>query len=145
MAKIKNEDAQVDLTPMIDVVFQLIIFFIVTIKMEDTLNEEIILEDSLHGPEIESREPYSSVIEIDKRGRFSMNGIPVKQTSLKNMLINKYKRVRRQFPVYVRADYRTKHKDVKKVMDICTGAGIWRINFVAVKEHKATKSRHKGF
>ena len=39
-------------------------------------------------------------------------------------------------PVLIRADRRTKHTDVKAVMDICTQSGIWRINFAAIKEEK---------
>ena len=35
-----NEGADVDMTPMIDVVFQLIIFFIVTIKLNEQINVE---------------------------------------------------------------------------------------------------------
>ena len=33
MAKSRNEDVSLDMTPMIDVVFQLIIFFVVTLKI----------------------------------------------------------------------------------------------------------------
>lgn len=143
MARTKSEDAQIDLTPMIDVVFQLIIFFIVTIKMDDQLNEDIVLEDSKNGQIIEGMEPTAMIIEIDKKGWISMHGAPMKQTLLLSMLKSKYAKYK-QFPVYIRADYRTKHKDVKAVMDICTQAGLWRINFVAVNEHKNTKGRHKG-
>lgn len=142
MARKKSEDAAVDLTPMIDVVFQLIIFFIVTIKMDDQLNKDIILEDAPHGPIIEEMDPLSVVLEVDRRGHISMRGAPLSENLLFKMLKNKYARYNQQFPVYVRADWRTKHKDVKKVMDICTKAGLWRINFMAVQEHKLSKGRH---
>ncbi|MBQ2345755.1 MAG: biopolymer transporter ExbD, partial [Kiritimatiellae bacterium] len=35
MARKPQENPQLDMTPMIDVVFELIIFFVVTIKQED--------------------------------------------------------------------------------------------------------------
>lgn len=38
MAKRQAADAKLDMTPMIDVVFQLIIFFVVTMKQEDILS-----------------------------------------------------------------------------------------------------------
>ena len=47
--KPNNEDVSLDMTPMIDVVFQLIIFFVVTLKMTDNRQAEIKLEDGVHG------------------------------------------------------------------------------------------------
>ena len=39
MARRKYENPQLDMTPMIDVVFELIIFFVVTIKQEDLFSK----------------------------------------------------------------------------------------------------------
>ena len=39
------------------------------------------------------------------------------------------------FPVLVRGDKRAKHKDIRKVMDICASVGIWKIQFAAIQEH----------
>ncbi|MBR6733926.1 MAG: biopolymer transporter ExbD [Kiritimatiellae bacterium] len=39
MAKKQYENPQLDMTPMIDVVFELIIFFVVTIKQEDLFSK----------------------------------------------------------------------------------------------------------
>ena len=55
MGKAKKEriaaGCAVDLTPMIDVVFQLIIFFIVTMQAQKEENKDIILEPAPYGPE----------------------------------------------------------------------------------------------
>jgi biopolymer transport protein ExbD len=143
MARIKTEDAQLDMTPMIDVVFQLIIFFIVTIKMDDQLNEDIVLEDSKNGEILKEIDPLTVIIEVDQRGYMTMRNTPLKSQQLLRMLRNKNTKYG-QFPILIRADWRTRHKDVKKVMDICTMAGLWRINFAAVMEHKRTGGWHQG-
>ena len=39
MARKPQENPALDMTPMIDVVFELIIFFVVTIKQEDLLQD----------------------------------------------------------------------------------------------------------
>ena len=39
MARKPQDNPQLDMTPMIDVVFELIIFFVVTIKQEDTFSK----------------------------------------------------------------------------------------------------------
>jgi biopolymer transport protein ExbD len=123
-----------DMTPMIDVVFQLIIFFVVTLKMTSDENKDIILEDGKHGVTItqDKRPPSTLEIEIDRRGSISIhNG--------RMILRNRVNKLGNQFPVLIRADFRTKHEEVKKVMDICTRRGIWKLSFVAVQEHKSKK------
>ena len=134
--KERSAGCEVDMTPMIDIVFQLIIFFIVTIQMEKELNPEIELEDSTHGPIIEGeQDPRSLVVEIDKRGWISMHNCQLSKTKLRDIMRARYDRYG-SFPILIRADKRTRHEDVKSVMDICTSVGIWRINFVAIKEHR---------
>ena len=146
MAKRRAEMAELNLTPMIDVVFQLIIFFIVTVKMNEEINEDIILETAPHGPVItsEGSDPRTLVIEVDRRGRISIHNVPMSPGELRRILVGRWNRYHGAFPVMVRADYRSQHQHVRAVMDICSGIGIWRINFVAVQEHKYTAGRHKG-
>jgi len=45
-------------------------------------------------------------------------------------------------PVQVAADRRTRHENVRQVMDSCARAGIWRMSFVATKE-TAEQARRK--
>jgi biopolymer transport protein ExbD len=123
------------MTPMIDVVFQMIIFFIVTIKMDETKNEDIVLEDAAQSPLYEGKDPRTIVIEVDKRGWLSMNGAQMTTKQLKGIIKQRYNHFG-AFPVMIRADRRTLHKDVRKVMDICSERGIWKIDFAAIKEHK---------
>ena len=137
----ESKGCDIDMTPMIDVVFQLIIFFIVTIKMEKDVNEEIELCDATHGPAIEKREPRTTIVEVDRRGWISMHGAQLTKRQLQSILRAKYRRLRGPFPVLIRGDYRTRHEDVRSVMDICTGMGIWRLSFAAIKERKAEERK----
>jgi len=124
------------MTPMIDVVFQLIIFFIVTIKMEQSINEDIQLAKAEYGPMIEEEDPRTMVVEIDRRGWISIHGAQLSRSKFQKIMIGRAKRYR-QFPVLIRADRKTPHKDVRAVMDICSKIGIWRINFAAIKQEVA--------
>lgn len=132
----KSPAADIDMTPMIDVVFQLIIFFIVTIKLDQEINEDIELWKTPHAPPIEKDMPGTTIIEVDQRGWISMHGAQLKRKQLYNMLRNKKDRFGGDFPVIIRGDHRTRHKDIRAVMDMCTGIGIWRISFMAIKEEK---------
>ena len=68
MARKFTENPSLDMTPMIDVVFELIIFFVVTLKMAVEKDETIQLEDGRHGIELTADElpPSHLVIDIAK-------------------------------------------------------------------------------
>jgi biopolymer transport protein ExbD len=137
-----NAGCDLNMTPMIDVVFQLIIFFVVTLKMTKDINEEIVLEDGKHGPIIKEMPPQTMEIEIDKRGRISIHNAQMTPGQLRAILVNRVNRFHSaNFPLLIRADRNTRHEKVKEVMDICTGAGVWKLSFVAIQEHKTKKKK----
>ena len=128
----KSEPCEIDMTPMIDVVFQLIIFFIVTIKMEEQ-KKDIELAKAPHGPVIGKMLPTTMVVEVDKKGWISMHGAQLSKSKFTKIMQARTRRYG-QFPVLIRADKDAQHKDVRAVMDICTGVGLWRVNFAAIKK-----------
>ena len=144
------DGGEMNMTPMIDVVFQLIIFFVVTLKMSKQINEDIQLEDSIHGETItqDSMPVQTIVIEVSRRSKIfprakiSINNATLSDARLHQIIAQRYKKFG-AVPVLIRADWRAKHEDVKRVMDICTGVGCWKIGFVAVQEHHETESHHK--
>lgn len=125
----------IDMTPMIDVVFQLIIFFIVTIKMDQNTDPDIYLEDGKHGPIIEEQDARTMVVEINRFGWIKMSAAQLTRKQFADIMTGRLRRIG-QFPVLIRADARTKHEDVRAVMDICSGAGIGQVSFAAVKDRK---------
>jgi len=134
-----TEQCELDMTPMIDVVFQLIIFFVVTLKMTTDVNRDIILEDGKDGVTLtqENMPPTTLEIEVDRRGRISIHNATLSESLLRDLLRARVNRHGNQFPVLIRADRRTQHEKVRRVMDICTATGIWKLSFVAVQEHKS--------
>ena len=135
MAKKDNTPCNLDMTPMIDVTFQLIIFFIVTIKMNQDINTDIKLEYGKNGPTIEKINPTTLIVEIDKSGWISIHNARMTHDTFRNIMKNRYKRLG-SFEIIIRGDLRAQHKEIRRVMDICTEVGIWRINFAALKEKK---------
>lgn len=146
MVRKQQEGAEVNMTPMIDVVFQLIIFFVVTLRMTKEINEKIKLEDGKHGETItaENTAMQSLTIEVDrrrsfiyggKRGRISINNAQLTDSRLKDIIKSRYQKFG-SFPVLIRADKKAVHEDVKRVMDICTSCGVWKIGLIAIQEKK---------
>ncbi len=143
MGKSHTEQCEIDMTPMIDVVFQLIIFFVVTMKMSQDSNMDIVLEDGQHGITLtsENMPPVTLEIEVDRRGRVSIHNATLSDSNLRDIMRARVNKYGNEFPVMIRADRRTQHEKVRKVMDICTASGVWKLSFVAIQEHKARGSK----
>ena len=152
MARKSQENPALDMTPMIDVVFELIIFFVVTLTEAQKKDETIELEDGQHGIALVPEElpPTHMQIDIaarDKKGkrlakpRISMGDRDLTPDEIGRRVKEKYKKVG-EFPVFIRADYECPHSAVAQVMNACTANGIWKISFVAVGEDKTSKPGH---
>jgi biopolymer transport protein ExbD len=135
MAKLNREDVAMDMTPMIDMVFQLMIFFLVTIKMDqDQINETIKLARAPHGPIIEERDPRTIIIEVDKSGRISLGGTYMRPELLKAILQSSVYKTGFGIPILIRGHLTAPHQDIRRVMDICCSVGLWRIQFAAIQK-----------
>lgn len=144
-----GEGANIDMTPMIDVVFQLIIFFVVTITVTDAKDESIRLELSPHGEEVdtaaEAPETLSTskiIIDVNRRGKISINA---KEKTLEELDITIKERVEKyghEFEIWIRADALTSHVDVGRVMDVCTARDIGKISFLAVYEESTPEQQY---
>jgi len=146
MARKPQDNPQLDMTPMIDVVFELIIFFVVTLVEAQKKDETIELEDGRHGIVLVPEELPPTHMQVDigvrnGKARISMGDVemtPAQITKRVRDRMRKYK----TFPVLIRADFQTPHKAVAQVMDACAEAGIWQVSFMAIAEDK-TKSRNR--
>ena len=145
MARKSSENPQLDMTPMIDVVFELIIFFVVTLTEAQKKDETIELEDGQHGIVLTPEElpPTHMMIDVgvDRKGkaRISMGDRDITPEEISRRVKEKMRKVG-EFPVMIRADYAVPHYAVARVMNACTAAGIWKISFVAIGEDKTYKS-----
>ena len=144
MARKTYENPQLDMTPMIDVVFELIIFFVVTLTQANAKDETVRLEDGKHGIELTPDElpPTHLIVDVARTGRISMCDVTITPAELGRRVKERMRKYG-EFPVMIRADYRAKHKAVAEVMNACTMNGIWKISFVAVYDRKSEKGKGK--
>ena len=127
------------MTPMIDVVFQMIIFFVCTAQLEkEQFSEWINLPDSPNAPEMaQEKDPRTITIEVDEKGKVSIARTPLSISKLQKVLtktVADYGEHGITIPVQIRADATSQHSSVRKVMDICAEAGLYKIAFIAVKD-----------
>ena len=143
MATKTHENPELDMTPMIDVVFELIIFFVVTLKMATDKDESVRLEDGKHGIILTPEElpPSHITIDIAKNGRISMANVTMHGPEITQKIKQRVNKWGTDFPVLIRADWRCKHSAVAEVMNACTAGGVWKISFVAVQERKSGQKK----
>ena len=143
MKKPKNEDVSLDMTPMIDVVFQLIIFFVVTLKMSDDRDSTVLLADGRRGVEINDdnlpKELHYLIVDVAKDGRISYHDIPMTKEKLDAFVREWVSKYGKDIPCMVRADGEAVHKNVSVVMQTFAKNGQYKITFVAVGRRKTEK------
>ncbi len=112
------------LTPLIDVVFLLLIFFLVTSEFEE---EERRLRITL--PEATSAVPMTGqpreiVVDIDADGNFYLGGQPTELDELERLMRASTHNNPTNQTVVIRADKSTTFQPVVSVMDVCNRVGI---------------------
>ena len=139
MKKPKNEDVSLDMTPMIDVVFQLIIFFVVTLKMSDDKDTTIKLADGKNGIVLTQEElpPSQLTIDVARSGRVSLANVTMSKSMIVSAIKKRVAAYGTDFPCMIRADQKAPHRHIARVMNICAAQGVWKLSFVAIQEHKA--------
>lgn len=122
------------LIAMIDIVFQIIIFFVCTANLQDSaVSGEIKLPLAPNAPIVDKKDPSEVNIDVDAKGRISIARAPVAAETLYGVL-KKIVREQGQVPVVIRADGNTEHTFVKRAMDACSQSGIHKIKFAAIRE-----------
>ena len=124
MARKPQENPQLDMTPMIDVVFELIIFFVVTIKQEDIFSKLNCNRPAPATGQATEKEDITVNIEIGRRYDGSPQGVilynkrEVKRTEL-DAALRDIARTSTKTPVIVKCTGDSPHKALVDVLDIC--------------------------
>lgn len=135
MRRADEEQPGVNMTALIDIVFQLIIFFIVTVKMEETtLDERIKMCMAPHGKIVEHKDPRTVYVDVDAKGEISINRTPLSQDMFKRIIKKAVDEYGSETPIVIVGDVKAQHKYIKMAMDACTDCGIWKLKFMALKE-----------
>lgn len=126
MPKIKRSTvaSTLSLTPLIDVVFLLLIFFLVTSEFEDEERRlNIVLPTATSAVPMTSR-PREVVVDIDQQGSLFLNGQQTDLPELERLLRIAVTNNPTNQSVVIRADRATTFQPVVSVMDVCNRTGI---------------------
>jgi biopolymer transport protein ExbD len=127
------DEPEINLTPLIDVVFLLLIFFMVSTTFEHQSRIQIELPEATAEPS--KPEDESLEILIDAQGRYFLGDQQVVNTELKTLkgAIRKMLGAREVMPVIIRADARTPHQAVVRALDATSQLGLVNISLATSK------------
>ena len=128
-----TDEVSVNLTPLIDVVFLLLIFFMVTTTFNRHAELKIDLPEASSDPQQQQDEVVELI--IDPNGRYYINGKAVVNTQADTLTIALRKAIedRTDSPMVIRADARTPHQSVVTAMDAASKIGLSRLSIATTK------------
>ena len=140
MKLVKNEPDEghgMNMTPMIDVVFQLLIFFMLVSEIAQTEKVDLVLPKAAEAQPDEG-EPGRHTINVTKDGRIMVGARYVTLERLDEIL-NVESKITRQKgqkfsekPILIRADKEAHFETIQRIMGKCVKNKMYRISFGAM-------------
>ncbi len=113
----------IELTPIIDMVFLLLIFFLVATTFHQTEREmQVALPAAISAGPITAT-LREIIINVDAEGRIIVSGRTIGADELRS-LIERAVAVNPQQKVTVRGDRTTAYANIVRVLDVCKGSGV---------------------
>ncbi|CAN5334186.1 biopolymer transporter ExbD [soil metagenome] len=125
---IKAEGTGFQLAPMIDIVFLLLIFFIVTwsyARFETELDISVPAAEEGQPPD---RQVGEIIVNVRKNGEIVLNGVTLTTEQLLQKLLA-VSNLRKDQAVILRGDIQATYEDIVRVLDTCKSANIWNVAF----------------
>lgn len=130
----RKRSPELNLTPLIDVVFLLLIFFMVSTTFQKDAAIEVELPGvSSEAPAQEETPPKSIELTVDRDGNYFINDKALVNNSLDNLIraIEREAGEQRDMPFIINADAAASHQSVIRVMDAAGSSGFQKITFAA--------------
>jgi biopolymer transport protein ExbD len=122
---------------MIDVIFQIFIFFVCTVDLQSqTIDIGIEFPKAPHGKPVSGEIPGTVHIVVYANGGVAVGKEAMSFATLQNVLLRYRADYGEGIPVVIQGDKGATHAPVKSVLDACSKAGIKNIMFAAIKEKK---------
>ncbi len=117
------EEQELNMTPLIDCVFLLLIFFMVTTVFKQPYSLQVVLPEAQQGVIVEEKKLVAS---ITQDGRMEINRHLVTLDNLEQVLLRE-KEGTRSLTLVVRTDQETPHKYLLDLFEVAKRVGIEKI------------------
>ena len=130
MARSKGEEPKLDMTPMIDCVFQLLIFFIISLKPED-----VIAHLDVNRPQSDARAPQTQKTDLLQIGiyenGFTLNDRVISFGSLEKMM-GRLADISKTQTVVIKCALESPHRMLVEVLDMCSKLGLKNLSVMSM-------------
>ncbi len=129
----RDERVDVNLTPLIDVVFLLLIFFMVSTTFDRHAKLKVELPEASASKEQQVEQPV--VLSIDAKGNYFINDRQVVNTTLETLKSALQKTIadKKDVSLVLRADAKTPHQSVVRAMDAASQLGLTRLSIATIE------------
>lgn len=125
----------VNLTPMIDIVFQMIIFFVFTLDLErEKFDKELEIPYARDAQEITEFEPATIYPQVLANGTVKIGTAITPPAKFRAIIQQAVRLYGDGIPVMIYAEGETEHRYVKNIMDICSNEGLYKIHVIGMIE-----------
>ncbi|MBA1149413.1 biopolymer transporter ExbD [Ectothiorhodospiraceae bacterium WFHF3C12] len=128
----RREEPEINLTPLIDIVFLMLIFFMVSTTFLRQAELQVALPEASEEPAEAATQPLE--LTINKQGKVFLDGRPLvnNQTETIRRALVKARDERGELPLIIRADAGAEHQRVVSALDAAGQAGINRVSIATV-------------
>ncbi len=127
-------EPKVNLTPLIDVVFLLLIFFMVSTTFEQQTALKISLPKASQQSELKKADVLEVVIDAQGRMYVNQEGLLDSRAATLTAALSNAAGENREIPVVLRADAQTPHHFVVTTMDVLAKMGFPNLSIAAARE-----------
>lgn len=119
-----------NMTPMIDISFLLIIFFIVSSHLaQQEVKLELDLPNAASGDEASEEGERRLVVNLLPDGSIMAAGRAIELPDLAQLIADERRRAGPDVEVRIRGDRTAPYEQVAPILVACTKAGVWRVTF----------------
>ena len=122
------DEINVNLTPLIDVVFLLLIFFMVSTTFTRETQLEVDLPQAENSTEVDQQRSLEVVITAEGEYRVNGEGLVNSQARTLRLALSKVSSENYDQPLTISADARTPHQAVVTAMDVAGALGFKRLS-----------------
>ena len=123
-----NEDSEIDLTPMLDVVFIMLIFFIVTATFVKEIGLDVNSPDK--NQNVKDADKQSIVVQVTSRDRIRIRGRDIDVRAVRAN-VERLHAENPEAPVVVQPHPESKTNTMIQVMDSARQAGVYNVSIAA--------------
>jgi biopolymer transport protein ExbD len=134
--------AHINMTPMIDVTFQLIIFFLLSSRLaQQETQMELKLPAAASGRQAVDDERPRLTVNVSADGRVMLGSTATPPEEMAGRLRVEHQRLGGDLEVRIRADRSVPYSTVGPILLACAEADIWNVTFAVFKKVEGRESR----